>query len=278
MVNMNSSDDAFFSYYAGESASETTLARFLATRDAVLCVARSFGVRGSPLEVADIGCGAATQCAIWARDGHHVHGVDINERLVELGRKRAAEQRLEMALSVSSATSLPWQSGSMDICLCPELLEHVADWQACLSEAVRVLRPGGVLYLSTTNRLCPVQEEFTLPLYSWYPALLKRHCERLAVTSKPAIANHARYPAVNWFTFFQLRRYLSPYGFESIDRFDLAALRTTAPLARAILGFIRSVAPLRYAAHVLTPYTVLIGHKRPTAQPVSLNPSSAPSP
>ena len=76
----------------------------------------------------------------------------------------------------------------MDVCLLPELLEHVADWQSCLKEAPRVLRSGGLLYLSTTNVLRPRQEEFNLPLYSWYPGPLKRYCERLAMTTRPALA------------------------------------------------------------------------------------------
>ncbi len=90
----------------------------------------------------------------------------------------------------------------------PELLEHVEDWQTCLNEAVRALRPGGALYLSTTNALNPVQDEFELPFYSWYPGFLKRHYERLAVTTRPELVNHAKYPAVHWFTFFGLKPYL----------------------------------------------------------------------
>ena len=101
----------------------------------------------------------------------------------------------------------------MSVCL-PELLEHVPDWETCLREAARSLDPGGLLYLSTTNVLCPVQSEFNLPLYSWYPGFIKRRYERLAVTTRPAIANYAKYPAVNWFTFYRLRDYLASTGLQ----------------------------------------------------------------
>ena len=49
------------------------------------------------------------------------------------------------------------------------------------------------MYISTTSKLCPIQEEFNLPWYSWYPAPLKRYFERRAVTDWPAIANYAKY-------------------------------------------------------------------------------------
>lgn len=257
---MTDDTDPFVRYYADESLKQSTLERFSATKSAVMRAARHFGLTGDAWSVADIGCGAATQCALWARDGHQVHGTDINAQLVELGQQRATGAGLDISLTVGSATRLPWPDASMDICLCPELLEHVAEWEQVLSEAVRVLRPGGVLYLSTTNALCPVQEEFDLPGYSWYPPPLKRRYERLAITTRPELANHARYPAVNWFTYFQLRRHLRKLGLESMDRFDVAALGRDG-LGGRVLGLIRAIPPLRWMAHVATPYTVVFARK-----------------
>ncbi|MBK6887732.1 MAG: class I SAM-dependent methyltransferase [Tetrasphaera sp.] len=56
---------------------------------------------------------------------------------------------------VGSALALPIASGSVDIVFCSNLLEHVPDLEAVADELVRVLRPGGVLYLSYTNWLSP---------------------------------------------------------------------------------------------------------------------------
>jgi 2-polyprenyl-6-hydroxyphenyl methylase/3-demethylubiquinone-9 3-methyltransferase len=258
---MSNSNDPFVNYYADAALKPETLDRFAATKRAVMAAARHFGLQGSRWRVADIGCGAATQCALWARDGHTVFGVDINAALVELGRQRMAAEKLDVSLSIGSATQLPWPDASMDVCLCPELLEHVADWQPVIREAVRVLKPGGVLYLSTTNLLCPVQEEFTLPAYSWYPAPLKRHYEKLAVTTRPELVNHARYPAVNWFTARGLRGYLGSLGLESMDNFDVAALGAQGAARRVALAVIRAFPPARFLAHVMTPYTIVFASR-----------------
>ena len=117
--------------------------------------------------------------------------------------------------------------------------------------------------MSTTNWLCPVQDEFNLPLYSWYPNALKRYCEKLAATTRPDLANFARYPAVNWFSFFQLRRYLSPLGFECLDRFDILARQPMSAAKRFVTSLVRANPATRFVAHVCTGGTIVWAVKRP---------------
>jgi 2-polyprenyl-6-hydroxyphenyl methylase/3-demethylubiquinone-9 3-methyltransferase len=251
---------AFYDYYASASQSAATAARFDGIRNAVLRVAEGCALPAH-LEVADIGCGAGTQARMWAEAGHRVRGLDVNEPLIQLARQRAADQGLDIRFEVGSATALPWPDACIDVALVPELLEHVADWQPVVNEAARVVRPGGLLYLSTTNVLCPVQQEFTLPLYSWYPRPVKRYCERLAVTTHPAIANHAKYPAVHWFSFYMLRDYLRPLGFDALDRFDLIDVARKGRLASVVIGVVRRVSLLRFLGHVATSGTFLVAVK-----------------
>ncbi len=216
------------------------------------------------LDVVDIGCGAGTSSFLWAELGHRVCGLDINEPLIGLARARAAESGLDVAFEVGSATDLPWPDGSKDVCLVPELLEHVEPWQRCLDEFARVLRPKGLLLVTTTNKLCPAQDEFRLPLYSWYPAALKRRMVALASTSRPEIAGHATYPAVNWFTFYGLRAALAARGFTVfLDRFDAAVLREPRGVKRLALGLIRSGALMRTLAYVGTRGTLILALKAP---------------
>jgi 2-polyprenyl-3-methyl-5-hydroxy-6-metoxy-1,4-benzoquinol methylase len=256
----HSTHQDFYDYYAKESQSDATIQRFRRTQDTVLRVAEQMGMT-QQLDVADIGCGAGTQCSLWAERGHRVFGLDVNEPLISLARQRTAETGLVISFEVGTATALPWADSTMDVCLLPELLEHVADWQSCLNEAARVLRPGGILYLSTTNVLCPRQEEFDLPLYSWYPGFLKRYCERLATTTRPALAGHAKYPAVNWFSFYGLRAFLRPLGFRCMDRFDLVDTSGKTRLAMFIVTALRSNPVLRFLGHVATPSTYLVAVK-----------------
>ena len=255
------SDERFTEYYAHASQSAVTLQRIRSIRDSTLRVASAHGLSKPVLDVADIGCGAGTQSFLWAELGHKVHGLDVNQPLLELARQRAGESRWSIDFQLGSATKLPWANQSLDVCLLLELLEHVSEWQACLQECARVLRRGGILVLTTSNKLCPFQQEFNLPLYSWYPNFLKRYFERLAVTTRPQLANYAKYPAVNWFSFYGLRATLSQYGFMSLDRFDLVDVSNKGFVSQWMIRAIRGFPVLRWLAHVSTEGTILMAVK-----------------
>jgi len=250
----------FYDYYRKQSLSEKNLQRIIAIEEII--VNKINGKNNSKiLNVLDIGCGPGAMCIYWAKKGHNVHGLDINQPLLELATNRAREEKLEIDFKLGTATNLPWDDQSMDVCLVPELLEHVVDWRQCIDEFCRVLKPNGILFLSTNNKLCPRQQEFNLPLYSWYPGFIKRYCEKLALSTHPEIAGYATYPAVNWFTFFQLKKLLVTYGMESFDRFDLMDVTKNGFIIKNIIFCIRSINFLRWLAHIVTPYTIIVSIK-----------------
>ena len=256
----HSSSDQFYEYYAEQSASDESIARAKRTRELVLRL-RGYDRASGPLNVLDIGSNAGTFSMLWAEDGHNVIGVDINERLIHLAIERAKGAGADVDFRVGSATDLPVESESVDVCISPELLEHVAEWEKCLDEFARVLKPNGTLFLTTTNKLCPRQMEFNLPLYSWYPGFAKRYFERLAVTTRPSLANYATYPAVNWFSFYSLRDELQKRGMSSLDRFDVMDLASASRIKLSVVAIIRRFALVRWVAQACTPSSIVVATK-----------------
>jgi SAM-dependent methyltransferase len=63
--------------------------------------------------------------------------------------------RPESGSVAGSALRLPLASGSMDVCMSSNVLEHVGDWPAMLAEMVRVTKPGGTVFVAFTNWLSP---------------------------------------------------------------------------------------------------------------------------
>lgn len=251
----------FLDYYERASISQTTFERFSRIQKCALSLVESSQGRSDRFDVVDVGCGAGTQAMLWARKGHRVSALDASSALIDIGHRRAEEDGLNVSFSVGFAQALPYGSESFDVVLMPELLEHVAEWEACLREAVRVLRPRGILYLSTTNKLCPVQQEFELPAYSWYPSRLKHWIERKAVSTRPEWVNHTKYPAVNWFTYYGLRRWLNAQGVQTMDRFDMLARDRLGTSSRVIVGAIRRFRAVRFLAQMATEGTTVWGIK-----------------
>jgi 2-polyprenyl-3-methyl-5-hydroxy-6-metoxy-1,4-benzoquinol methylase len=96
--------------------------------------------------VLDIGCGEGRFTAELARAGARVVGVDVAEE----PRRRARARHPELDLRLLGDEG-PWDlaDASFDVVWAGEVIEHVADTAAWLSEVRRVLRSGGSLLLST---------------------------------------------------------------------------------------------------------------------------------
>ena len=257
-IGLESPSDPFVAYYEKQSASPATIAHFRRIRDMLLSVLPS--MQGH-VNVLDIGCGAGSFCQVWAESGFAVAGIDINPELITLAQNRMKAAGFAAEFRSGSATALPWPDASFAIITMPELLEHIEDWQSCLAEAIRVLAPGGALYLSTTNVLCPVQSEFDLPLYSWYPKSLKRRCVSLATSTHPQWVQHARFPAVNWFSPRKLSALLSQQNLEVFDRFGIWAQYSQNRRKRMVGRIIGAIPILNLLGQIATPSTILVARK-----------------
>jgi SAM-dependent methyltransferase len=103
------------------------------------------------LRVADAACGTGYGSAMLVRAGAgRVDGFDISpEAVAEASRVcRSPSARFRVA----SALNLPAADATYDVYISFETIEHLDDDEAFLAEAVRVLRPGGLMLLSTPNR------------------------------------------------------------------------------------------------------------------------------
>jgi 2-polyprenyl-6-hydroxyphenyl methylase/3-demethylubiquinone-9 3-methyltransferase len=100
-----------------------------------------------------------------------------------------------------------------------------------------------------------------LPLYSWYPGRIKRQCEKLAVTTHGHWVQHTSFPAVHWFSYYQLRRFLAALDIRCLDRFDMIEGSKSHGLRSMAVRLVRGSALLRFLGHMATSYTVVFGVK-----------------
>lgn len=95
----------------------------------------------------DAGCGYGLFSSEASARGATVVSVDIGPRLVAKAMARAGSRGL-----VADACELPVRDESFDLIISSEMLEHTPTPLRTLQELARVLRPDGVLVLTTPNR------------------------------------------------------------------------------------------------------------------------------
>jgi SAM-dependent methyltransferase len=101
-------------------------------------------------EVLDAGCGVGYGCAILAAGGaRRVVGLDRSPEAILNARERAGDVA-EFVLG--DLGQLPFEDDAFDLVTCFEAIEHVVDPERTLDELRRVLRPEGVLLISSPNR------------------------------------------------------------------------------------------------------------------------------
>jgi 2-polyprenyl-6-hydroxyphenyl methylase / 3-demethylubiquinone-9 3-methyltransferase len=100
----------------------------------------------------DIGCGGGFLAEEFTRLGCQVVGVDPSAVSIETARRHAAATGLSIDYRVGSGENLPVAGGEFDLAYCCDVLEHVSDLAAVLSETARVLKPAGTFLFDTINR------------------------------------------------------------------------------------------------------------------------------
>lgn len=202
-----------------------------------------------------LGCGPKPRALLAvAERGYDAVGIEpVPQNVVEAERFVGARGRIVQG----SAERIPLADGSVRLALMESVLEHVDSPTRSLEEVHRVLVPGGLLYVYTTNRLkfSPrgFNGEYSVPFLNWFPAAVREayvfHQQHYA----PRLANYNARPAYHWYTYTELCRLGRYAGFAQfyslIDAVDLEnPLVRDRPLRRWLLGVVRTRPWLRALA------------------------------
>ena len=100
--------------------------------------------------VLDAGCGTGYGAAELSYSANSVTAIDLSQDAVAYACNQYPRRNLNWL--VASCTALPIADDSFDLVAAFEVIEHLKDWRLLLTEAKRVLAPGGQFIVSTPNK------------------------------------------------------------------------------------------------------------------------------
>ena len=99
--------------------------------------------------VLDVGCGDGffTAQILQRFNLKNVYGLDISSKAVDLARLKHPEIKFRQ----SALNHIPEETSSIDSVTMIEVIEHLIDIEGTLKELFRVMKPGGILLITTTD-------------------------------------------------------------------------------------------------------------------------------
>ncbi|MCC6781282.1 MAG: methyltransferase domain-containing protein [Planctomycetes bacterium] len=105
-------------------------------------LARELGERREDLAILEVGCGPGGMLEPLARFGA-VCGLDIAHDALRYCKHRGFPR-----VATGSGTELPFADASFDVVALFDAIEHIEDDRAALAEVRRILKPGGLVFIS----------------------------------------------------------------------------------------------------------------------------------
>src|SRR6185295_5937838 len=104
------------------------------------------------LRILDVGCGGGIVSEPLTNLGAKVTGIDPAGENVEAAKLHAEKNGLAIDYRTTTVEALADTGEKFDIVIASEVVEHVADLDLFVQRAAEMVRPGGLMIVTTINR------------------------------------------------------------------------------------------------------------------------------
>lgn len=156
--------------------------------------------------ILDVGCGLGGYVVQLGLEGAKAVGMEPSEGYSTVAKKRIKKYNLQEKCRcvVSSGEIIPLKDNSFDYIICFSVLEHVSDPYSVIDEMVRVVKPGGIIFIQTENYFSFWDAHYRI---LWFPLMPKKLAKiYLKIRGKDTYV-FENY--ITYVTFFSLKKYIN---------------------------------------------------------------------
>jgi len=191
----------------------------------------------------DAGCGGGRfMVALYRLGAKEVKGIDISKEAVEAANKRLLVRGYSSTAQVASILSIPFPNSYFDYVVSSGVIHHTPNPHKAFYELVRVLKPGGRLFLSVYGRggikwfLNDVFRNSFCKIVSFKTMEKIFTLMGIPPNKRYNILDNLYVEYVYRFTEQEIRKWLMEAGFVNIKRVKFERYDFEKPLSRFIHG------------------------------------------
>lgn len=148
-------------------------------------------------KVLDVGCGDGVLTYLLRKEGVQASGLDYSHEAIAFAQEKT--KGLDIDYQQGSAYELPYDDNTFDAVVSSDVIEHLQDVNAYLDEIKRVVKPGGIIVLSTPIRYTEKPLD-SMHVVEWFEGEYKEVIEK-KLSQTEYFSSHP----IFWFEFIQRR-------------------------------------------------------------------------
>ena len=130
---------------------------------------------GADQKVLIVGGGTGAEFIAFNRRGCETHAVEPNPQAVEIAREQAIYHGYDPATFLQGVgEQLPYADNSFDFVWCFTVLEHVQNVAQCITEMIRVVKPGHRIFLATPDYRQFYEKHYKMMLPLFLPRWMQK--------------------------------------------------------------------------------------------------------
>ncbi len=125
--------------------------------------------KSAEAKVLDLGCGTGLNTPSIAKHFPNTVACDVDPGLETATKNFLSSFHIKIPVITYHGNKLPFKDDTFDIVNCVEVIEHAENPDLMLSEINRVLKPDGILHITSPNKYWPIEVHYRLPFLSYIP-------------------------------------------------------------------------------------------------------------